>query len=153
MMRMPFIPGDFRTPPFPGMEGFLPPALGQFQPHLPAGFPPGLFPLGMADIRGRGGFRGARGFPIGFPPRGFPPPMIGFRGRGRGRGGHNSGGHRNKDFNKKEQGTPENPDNPMLSAIYGNNPEDGEDKKEEITNDENDEHKEAGDDKEVEESS
>ena len=86
-------------------------------------------------MRGRGGFpRGGRGFPIGFPPRGFPPPMLGFRGRGRGRGGHHPGGYRNKDFNKKpEQGAAEeDPENPMLNAIYGNNPQDeAEDKKEE----------------------
>jgi len=121
MMRMPFIPGDFRTPPFPGMDGpFLPPA--GFPPHLAPGFPPGLFPLGMEAMRGgRGGFnRGRGGFPIGFPPRGFPPPMIGYRGRGRGRGrgGHNPGNQRNEEFIKKDPVSNENPENPMLSAIY-----------------------------------
>ena len=125
MMRMPFIPGDFRTPPFPGMEGFLPPGgMGQFPPQFPAGFPPGLFPMGIAEMRGRGGFNRGRGFPIGFPPRGFPPPVWdpGFRGRGgRGRGQFGGrGGHR--DFNKRENVNQEpSAENPMMSAIYGNN--------------------------------
>ena len=124
MMRMPFIPGDFRTPPFPGMEGFLPPGgMGQFPPQFPAGFPPGLFPMGIAEMRGRGGFNRGRGFPIGFPPRGFPPPVWepGFRGRG-GRGRGQFGGPRNRDFNKRENANQEpNTENPMMSAIYGNN--------------------------------
>ena len=126
MMRMPFIPGDFRTPPFPGMDGFLPPGALQFPPHLP----PGLFPLGMPDMRGgRGGFpRGGRGFPVGFAPRGFPPPMLGYRGRG-GRGRGHPGGQRNKEFNKKDQVNNENPDNPMLSAIYVNNETEGAENK------------------------
>merc|ERR1740128_1067548 len=37
MFGIPHGPGDFRTPPFPGLEGFLPhQALG----HFPPGFPP-----------------------------------------------------------------------------------------------------------------
>ena len=121
MMRMPFIPGDFRTPPFPGMEGFLPPGgMGQFPPQFPAGFPPALFPMSIGEMRGRGGFNRGRGFPIGFPPRGFPPPVIGFRGRG-GRGRGQFGGQRNRDFNKRDNVNQENsPENPMMSAIYGN---------------------------------
>lgn len=116
IMRMPFIPGDFRTPPFPGMDGFLPPALGQFPPHIP----PGLFPLG---------FNRGRGFPLGFP-RGFRPPMIPYRGRGnRGYsgGGGRGGAARNKDFVKKDQVNTldsETENNPMMSAIYSPNEED-----------------------------
>jgi len=122
----PYVPGDFRTPPFPGMEGFLPPpGLGQFPPgfppHFAPGFPPGMFPPGPfpGDMRGRGGFNRGRGFPpVGFPPRGFPPPMIGNRGRG-GRGGYQPGG-REKDF--KGEGDEENP---LLTAIEGNKEEEG----------------------------
>ena len=103
----PFVPGDFRTPPFPGLEGesqyrehqsynHLPP--GFFPPpgfphNFAPGFPPGMLPGGFpGDLmaRGRGGFpRGGRGGPpAGFPPRGLAPPFIGGRGGGRGgRGG------------------------------------------------------------------
>jgi len=120
IMRMPFIPGDFRTPPFPGMDGFLPPAgLGQFPPHIP----PGLFPLG---------FNRGRGFPLGFP-RGFRPPMIPYRGRGnRGfPGGGRGGAPRNKpDFVAKKDPETDSENNPMMSAIYSQN--EGEESKEEF---------------------
>ena len=125
MMMRPFVPGDFRTPPFPGMDGFMPPvAFGQFPPHMQAGFPRGMFPMGLpADMRGRGGFNRGRGFPMGFPPRGFPPPMMGYRGdrggRGRGRGGHGQGQQRNK----KEQGKLDSEENTMMNAIYVNEEE------------------------------
>ena len=84
---------DFRTPPFPGLEGFLPPhGMGPhfsagFPPHLNPGFPPGMFP---GAVRGRGFPRG-RVFPAGFPPRGFPPPALGGRGGMRGRGTYQGG--------------------------------------------------------------
>jgi len=87
----PFVPGDFRTPPFPGLEGFFPPP--GFPHNFAPGFPPGMLPGGFpGDLmaRGRGGFpRGGRGGPpAGFPPRGLAPPFIGGRGGGRGgRGG------------------------------------------------------------------
>ena len=125
MMMRPFVPGDFRTPPFPGMDGFMPPvAFGQFPPHMQVGFPRGMFPMGLpADMRGRGGFNRGRGFPMGFPPRGFPPPMMGYRGdrggRGRGRGGHGQGQQRNK----KEQGKLDSEENTMMNAIYVNEEE------------------------------
>ena len=157
MMRMPFIPGDFRTPPFPGMEGFLPPGgMGQFPPQFPAGFPPGLFPMGLAEMRGRGGFNRGRGFPIGFPPRGFPPPVWepGFRGRG-GRGRGQFGGPRNRDFNKRENVNQEpDAENPMMSAIYGNNENEDETAVQEnkTENNENEEEKE-GKEEEKEEAS
>merc|ERR1719305_1509750 len=59
----PFVPGDFRTPPFPGLEGFFPPP--GFPHNFAPGFPPGMLPGGFpGDLmaRGRGGFpRGGRG--------------------------------------------------------------------------------------------
>jgi len=118
----PYIPGDFRTPPFPGMEGFLPPpGIGQFPPgfppHFAPGFPPGMFPPGgfPGDMRGRGGFNRGRGFPVGFPPRGFPPPMINNRGRG-GRGGYQPGV-------RERDGRGDDKMNPMMTAIEGNKEE------------------------------
>lgn len=127
MFGLPYVPGDFRTPPFPGMEGFLPPpGLGQFPPgfppHFAPGFPPGMFPGPFpGDMRGRGGFnRGGRGFPVGFPPRGFPPPMIANRGGRGGRGGYQPGG-REKEF----RGEGEDEENPLLTAIEGNKEEEG----------------------------
>jgi len=46
--------------------------------------------------------------------------VIGFRGRG-GRGRGQFGGQRNRDFNKRDNVNQENsPENPMMSAIYGN---------------------------------
>ena len=129
MMR-PFVPGDFRTPPFPGMDGFIPPVtFGQFPPHMPAGFPRGMFPMGLpADLRGRGGFNRGRGFPMGFPPRGYPPPMMGYRGdrggRGRGRAGHVQGQQRNnKEYKKDQEEKQESEENPMMNAIYANDEE------------------------------
>merc|ERR1712025_1518239 len=64
--------------------------------------------------RGRGGGRGGVNF------NQHPPPMISYRGRGRGRGrgGHNPGNQRNEEFIKKDPVSNENPENPMLSAIY-----------------------------------
>merc|ERR1719458_989442 len=53
----PFVPGDFRTPPFPGLEGFFPPP--GFPHNFAPGFPPGMLPGGFpGDLmaRGRGGF-------------------------------------------------------------------------------------------------
>eukprot|EP00092_Neocalanus_flemingeri_P005088 GFUD01005471.1.p1 GENE.GFUD01005471.1~~GFUD01005471.1.p1 ORF type:complete len:776 (+),score=261.45 GFUD01005471.1:80-2407(+) len=124
MFGLPYVPGDFRTPPFPGMEGFLPPpGLGQFPPgfppHFAPGFPPGIFPGAFpGDMRGRGGFnRGGRGFPVGFPPRGFPPPIIGSRGGRGGRGGYQPGG-REKEF--RGEGGEDGEENPLLTAIEGN---------------------------------
>ena len=104
LFGMPGGPPEFRTPPFPGLEGFLahhqglgghfPPG---FPPHLAPGFAPGIFPGGYPGTlrggRGGPGFNnrggGGRGFPAGFPPRGFPPPLItpGRGGIGRGGGG------------------------------------------------------------------
>lgn len=129
MFGMSHGPGDFRTPPFPGLEGFLPhQALQHFPPGFPPnfapGFPPGIYPGGFPGVmRGRGGFpRGARGFPAGFPPRCFPPPMIGLRG-GRGRGGYQGSG-RGKDFRggggNGLLGDPGGDENPLLSAIESN---------------------------------
>ena len=131
MMMRPFVPGDFRTPPFPGMDGFIPPGpvtFGQFPPHMPAGFPRGMFPMGLpADLRGRGGFNRGRGFPMGFPPRGYPPPMMGYRGdrggRGRGRAGHVQGQQRNKEYKKDQEEKQESEENPMMNAIYANDEE------------------------------
>ena len=121
----PFVPGDFRTPPFPGMEGFMPPpGLPQFPqgfpPHFgPTGFPPGIFPPGFPgpDIRGgRGGFnRGGRGMPPGFPPRGFPPPILGGRG---GRGGRGGTRFQHPSKEKEMKGEDESKaENPLLTAI------------------------------------
>merc|ERR1719216_46211 len=129
MMMRPFVPGDFRTPAFPGMDGFMPPvAFGQFPPHMPAGFPRGMFPMGLpADLRGRGGFNRGRGFPMGFPPRGYPPPMMGYRGdrggRGRGRADHVQGQQRNKEYKKDQEEKSESEENPMMNAIYANDEE------------------------------
>jgi transcriptional repressor NF-X1 len=120
-------PSDFRTPPFPGLEGFLPPQginhfPPGFPPHLGPGFPPGMFPGGL---RGRGFSRG-RGFPAGFPPRGFPPAIVGrgarprgvFQGRGKERGRSGGGGssvppdeHTHEAENEAED------ENPLLNAI------------------------------------
>ncbi len=94
---------EFRTPPFPGLEGFFANQMmgGQFPPgfppHLGPGFAPGMFPGGYPGALrgGRGGVgfnRGNRGFPAGFPPRGFPPPLISAGGRGGGMGRGSSGG-------------------------------------------------------------
>lgn len=136
------VPSDFRTPPFPGVEGFLPPPPpGQFPPGFPAnfaaGFPPGFFPGGFpADLaRGRGGFnRGGRGFPVGFPPRGFPPPIIGGRG-GRGRGGFQPDptffmGQYGREREGKIEDIGES-GNPLLSAIE----KDGDEKDDKEEND------------------
>jgi hypothetical protein len=131
----PYVPGDFRTPPFPGMEGFLPPpGLGQFPPgfppHFAPGFPPGIFPPGPfpGEMRGRGGFNRGRGFPpVGFPPRGFPPPMIGNRGGRGGRGGYQPVG-REKEFRGEGD-----EDNPLLTAIEGNKEEIVENPETEVT--------------------
>ena len=108
------------------MEGFLPPAGFQFPPNIP----PGLFPLG---------FNRGRGFPIGFP-RGFRPPMLPYRGRGnRGYPGGRGGAPRNKEFVKRDPSNPEDTENnPMMSAIYGNNPENDEENNKEEPNEKED---------------
>ena len=94
---MPGLPGDFRTPPFPGLEGFLPQGPVYFPPGFPHGILPGSFPAAVMRARGF-----PRGFPAGFPPRGFPPALPAARARGRGnfpggvQGWRGRGGHRGR---------------------------------------------------------
>jgi len=115
-----YIPGDFRTPPFPGMEGFIPPTnVGQFSPgfppHFVPGLPPGVFPGAFSgDMRGRGGYYRGRGFPAGFPPKVFQPPPVGNRGGRGGRGGthHSSGKEKDsREIKDVDQHTKDNEDN------------------------------------------
>ena len=137
MFPIPGLPGDFRTPPFPGLEGFLPQQPVYFPPGFNHGMLPGSFP---AMFRGpRGVF--PRGFP--FPVRGIHPALLAARGgRGRGHyhhGGRGRGGYRGGGHNHPQQHTPapaaaapipppisldvENEENPLLSAIKSNSAE------------------------------
>lgn len=94
---MPGLPGDFRTPPFPGLDGFLPQGPVYFPPGFPHGILPGSFPAAVLRARGF-----PRGFPAGFPPRGFSPALPASRSRGRGnypggvQGWRGRGGHRGR---------------------------------------------------------
>ena len=128
---IPHIAGDFRTPPFPGLEGFFPLQNVYFPPGFPHGILPGSFPA--PALRGRGfprGFRG--GFPAGFPIRGIPPHLLANRGRGRGqfqggRGGRGGrGGHQTSGVTEESHEESGKEENPLLTAIESNNPEETE---------------------------
>ena len=128
---IPNIAGDFRTPPFPGLEGFFPLQNVYFPPGFPHGILPGSFPA--PALRGRGfprGFRG--GFPAGFPIRGIPPHLLTNRGRGRGqfqagRGGRGGrGGHQTSGLTEESQEESGKEENPLLTAIESNNPDETE---------------------------
>ena len=130
--------GDFRTPPFPGLhslEGFFPQQNVYFPPGFHHGILPGSFPA--PALRGRGfprGFRG--GFPAGFPIRGIPPHLLAGRGRGRGqfhggRGGRGGrGGHQVPSSPSEPCEESGKEENPLLSAIESNSPDETEISKE-----------------------
>lgn len=131
---IPNLAGDFRTPPFPGLqslEGFFPQQNVYFPPGFPHGILPGSFPA--PALRGRGFprvFRG--GFPAGFPIRGIPSHLLTNRGRGRGqyqggRGGRGGrGGHQAPTVTTESQEESGSEENPLLSAIESNNPDEAE---------------------------